>query len=194
MNKLKKKKKKNKNKMRDKTSSVPSTESESTLESDSAPDSERESETHTQRESRKPRALRVVFGAPIPSRGKFVFTSNFGIRSDSRLVFGRNIPYEITIASQVKPEPTRTFSHFRKLPCEYSRPAANEVLHIREDDYECLTLERINGATRITSGTLQCLTAELAHPLFAKHGKSERYCIEKEMLIMLKTPLLCSKT
>lgn len=173
-----KKLKKRKNKKRgSKTSSIPPAETEGAAESESAPESDsgpepEDSETHTQRESRKPRALRVVFGTQIPSRGKSMPTSDIRIRSDFYLVFGRNIPYEITIASQAKPEPTRTFSHFRKLPCKYSRPAANEVLHIRENEYEYLTLERINGATRIIAGTLQCLTAELAHPLFAKHGKS----------------------
>lgn len=101
----------------------------------------------------------------------------FGICSDIDLVFGRNIPYEITIAGQAKPEPTRTFSHFRKLPRGYSRPAANEVLHVRDDGYEYLALERRNGATRIIAGTLQCLAAELAYPLFAKHGKSRGFSL-----------------
>lgn len=162
MKKLKKKKNHNN---KDRTSPIPSV----APDTDGGP--ECEPETHTERESRKPKVLRVVFGTPIPSRGKFMFILDSRTCSDLCLVFGRNIPYEITIDGP-KSEPTRTFSHFQKLPHKYSRPAANEVLHVREDDYEYLTLERINGATRIIAGTLQCLTAELAHPLFAKHGRS----------------------
>lgn len=116
--------------------------------------------------------LRVITGSKVPSRGGFMpCFIKFPQCADWYLVFGYNIPYETTRLSSQHDELTGTFTHFPEIRGSYSPPNRNEILHIRDGGYEYLTLERINGVTCITAGTLECLTAELAYPLLARHGK-----------------------